>query len=73
MLLNPETEKVVAGFCHHREATIISGLPQRTFYYYLEQGLIPCYKIGRHKLFKRDEVIAAIMSHRVGTKAEALS
>ena len=72
MLLNPKTEQVVAAFCHHKEAAIISGLPQRSFYYYVEQGVIPCYKIGRHKLFKKDEIIAAIQSHRVATVNEVL-
>ena len=69
---SPSTEEVVAAFCHHKEAAIISGLPLRSFYHYVEQGVIPHYRIGRHRLFKKDELIAAIMANRVGTNNEVL-
>jgi len=69
---NTDTE-TLAVFCHAQEASILTALPLRTFHLYVKQGLLPSYKIGRNRLFKKDELVAAIMSHRTGTKAEVLS
>lgn len=68
-----DTAKTIAAFCHAQEAAIISGLPLRTFHHFVKLGAIPSYKIGRNRLFKKDEIVEAIMSYRVGTTNEVLS
>jgi excisionase family DNA binding protein len=73
MQIPAELQSVAAAFCHAPEAAVISGLPLRSFHKYVKEGLIPCYKIGRHRLFKKDELVDAIQKCRIGTVAEVLS
>ena len=47
-------------FCHDVEAVKVTPFPLRTFRYYVAKGLLPSYKFGRHRLFKKSEVIEAI-------------
>ena len=60
-------------FLHAPQAAACVPLPLRSFHSYVARGLIPSYKIGRHRLFKREEVIAAIERQRVGSMSEVLS
>jgi hypothetical protein len=60
-------------FCRAPEAAKAIPLPLRTFHLRVAQGLIPSYKLGCDRFFKKAEVIAAIEKYRIGTKHEALN
>jgi len=60
-------------FLHAPEAAAAVPVPLRSFHAYVKKGLIPSYKLGRHRLFKRSEVIAAVERQRIGTVSEMLS
>jgi hypothetical protein len=60
-------------FCHDVEAVKVTPFPIRTFRFYVAKRMIPSYKFGRTRLFKKAEVIAAIERHRVGAADEVLS
>lgn len=62
-----------AVFCRAPEAARCVPLALRTFHLKVAQGIIPSYKFGRQRLFKKSEVIAAIERCRVATNAEVLS
>ena len=62
-----------AEFLHAAEAAAAVPVPLRSFHKYVKEGLIPSYKLGRHRLFKRHEVIAAVERQRVGTANEVLA
>lgn len=66
-------EQTARVFCYAPEAVTLTPFPIRTFHLYVKRGLIPSYRIGRHRLFKKDEVVAAIERFRVSTTAEILS
>jgi excisionase family DNA binding protein len=59
-------------FCHDLEAFKVTPFPLRTFRFYVAKGMIPSYKFGRNRLFKKSEVIAAIERGRVATADEVL-
>jgi excisionase family DNA binding protein len=59
-------------FCHDVEAVKVTPFPIRTFRFYVAKGMIPSYKFGRNRLFKKSEVVAAIEKCRVGTVDEVL-
>ena len=59
-------------FCRAEEAAAAIPMKLRTFLFYLEKGMIPSYKFGRNRFFKKAEVIAAIERHRIGTVDEVL-
>jgi excisionase family DNA binding protein len=68
------TEKQTGGvFCRAPEAAKHVPMALRTFHLKVAQGIIPSYKFGRQRLFKKDEVIAAIERYRVATTSEVLS
>ena len=62
--MNPnQIDEIVAKFCRAPDAIKLSGLPETTFYRYVEQGRIPCYRLTksiRSRLFKIDEVLKAV-------------
>ena len=55
------------------EAAALVPVPLRSFHKYVKEGLFPSYKIGRHRLFKRCEIIAAVERQRTGSISETLS
>lgn len=57
---------------HAPEAAASVPVPLRSFHEYVRKGWIPSYKLGRHRLFKREEVLAAVERHRTGSYSEAL-
>jgi excisionase family DNA binding protein len=48
------------------------GLPLRSFHQYVQAGLLPSYKIGRHRLFRRSELLDALGASRKATWDEFL-
>lgn len=68
-----QTQNYAAEFIHAPEAAALVSVPIRSFHKYVKEGLFSSYKIGRHRLFKRSEVIAAVERQRVGTAQEALA
>lgn len=64
--------KVAGAFLHAPEAAASVPVPLRSFHEYVRKGWIPSYKLGRHRLFKREEVLAAVERQRVGSICDAL-
>ena len=59
-------------FLRAREAAIWLGIPLRSLHQYVEQGLLPSYKLGRHRLFRRQELLKTLGASRVASRAEIL-
>lgn len=51
----------------------IVNIPTRSFHLYVKQGLIPSFKLGRHRLFRKAEVFAALDKLRTASVQEVLS
>ena len=56
---NPPPELAKAGYLATAAAAALMGVSTRTFYDLVNDGLVPCWGVGRSHLFKRDEVIRA--------------
>ncbi len=59
-------------FLRAREAATWLGVPVRSLHQYVQQGLLPSYKLGRHRLFRRQELLEALGVSRVASRAEIL-
>ena len=55
-----------------REAAAWLGVPLRSLYQYVQQGLLPSYKLGRHRLFRKEELLAALGANRMASRNEIL-
>jgi len=53
-----------AEFISSKVAAEWLGLPLRSFHQYVQSGLLPSYKIGRHRLFRRSELLDALGGSR---------
>jgi excisionase family DNA binding protein len=42
-----------------KEAAAWLGIPLRSLHHYVRQGLLPSYKLGRHRLFRKAELLSA--------------
>ena len=60
----PESEN--AEFIDIREAAKWLGVPFSSLREYVSRGLLPSYKLGRHRLFRKRELLEAL---RETTKA----
>lgn len=60
------------GFVDAKEAAAFLGIPLRSLYQYVNQGLLPSYKLGRHRLFRRFEILHALQSTNKATRDEIL-
>jgi excisionase family DNA binding protein len=60
----PEFEN--AEFIDIREAAKWLGVPFSSLREYVSRGLLPSYKLGRHRLFRKHELLEAL---RQSTKA----
>ena len=69
---NPPNTHPKAEFIDSNTAAAWLGLPLRSFHQYVQTGLLPCYKIGRHKLFRRSELLDALGATRMATRDEIL-
>ncbi len=47
-------------FISAKDAAAWLGIPLRSLHQYVQQGLLPCYKIGRHRLFRKPELVRAM-------------
>lgn len=47
-------------FIRAKEAAAWLGIPLRSFNQYVQQGLLPSYKLGRHRLFRKTQLIEAL-------------
>lgn len=67
--MQPKTKKTVsenAEFIEIREAAEWLGVPFSSLRQYVSRGLLPSYKLGRHRLFRKRELLDAL---RQSTKA----
>ncbi|MCK9587955.1 MAG: helix-turn-helix domain-containing protein [Terrimicrobiaceae bacterium] len=61
-----------AEFMCAKTAAAFLGIPLRSLYHYVQQGLLPSYKLGRHRLFRKIDLLNALQATRVTTVAEIL-
>jgi len=59
-----EKEETSGNLIPAAEAAKLLDLSPRTLRYYSEQGLIPCYKIGKHRKYRKTEIIDALEKGR---------
>jgi excisionase family DNA binding protein len=59
-------------FLRAREAAFWLGVPLRSLHQYVQQGLLPSYKLGRHRLFRKAELLSALNADRTATRSEIL-
>lgn len=67
--MQPKTQKTPsenAEFIALREAAEWLGVPFSSLRKYVARGLLPSYKLGRHRLFRKRELLDAL---RQSTKA----
>lgn len=60
------------GFIAAKDAAAFLGIPLRSLHQYVQQGLLPSYKLGRHRLFRRLELLNALQSTTKATRDEIL-
>ena len=63
-----KTKTIEPAFLNARDAAKVIPIPHRTFMLYLQRGLIPSYRFGRFRFFKREDIIAAVESHRIAAR-----
>lgn len=61
-----------AEFIQIREAADWLGVPFSSLRQYVSRGLLPSYKLGRHRLFRKRELIEAIRQSTKATLDEVL-
>jgi excisionase family DNA binding protein len=59
-------------FMGAREAAAWLDVPLRSLHQYVQQGLLPSYKLGRHRLFRKGELLANLGANRTATRNEIL-
>ena len=69
-----EKEAKVANqeFMRSKEAAAWLGVPLRSLHQYVQQGLLPSYKLGRHRLFRKGELLSALAADRSASRNEIL-
>ena len=55
-----------------KDAAAFLGIPVRHLYLYIQQGLVPSFKLGRHRLFRKNELLNALRTMRITISAEIL-
>ena len=71
--IDTETEKHGnREFLRAREAAVWLGVPLRSLHHYVRQGLLPSYKLGRHRLFRKPELLSALDANRTASNSEIL-
>ncbi len=48
------------------------GIPERSMQQYVQMGLLPSYKLGKHRLFRKNELLEDLGATRRATRAEIL-
>jgi len=59
-------------FINSKMAAQWLGIPERSMQQYVQMGLLPSYKLGKHRLFRGNELLEAIGANRMATRAEIL-
>jgi excisionase family DNA binding protein len=59
-------------FMGAREADTWLRVPLRSLHQYVQQGLLPSYKLGRHRLFRKEELLATLGANRTASRTEIL-
>lgn len=59
-------------FINAKQAAEWLGIPLRSLNLYVQRGLLPSYKLGRHRLFRRHELRSAITASRLPSRADIL-
>jgi excisionase family DNA binding protein len=72
MASEPATKAENQEFICAKEAAAWLGVPLRSLHQYVQQGLLPSYKLGRHRLFRKGELLAALGAHRLTTRSAIL-
>jgi excisionase family DNA binding protein len=67
-----EAEAANQEFMRAKEAAAWLGVPLRSLHQYIQQGLLPSYKLGRHRLFRKAELLAALGAHRLAARSAIL-
>jgi excisionase family DNA binding protein len=67
----PESEN--AEFIDIREAAKWLGVPFSSLREYVSRGLLPSYKLGRHRLFRKRELLEALRETTKATLDQILS
>jgi excisionase family DNA binding protein len=61
-----------AEFIDAKAAARWLGVPLRSLYQYVKEGLLPSYKLGRHRLFRKVELLNALGIGRSASRSEIL-
>ena len=56
-----------------KEAAVWLGVPLRSLHHYVRQGLLPSYKLGRHRLFRKAELLSALDADRTASSQRDLA
>ena len=59
-------------FINSKMAAIWLGIPVRSLQRYVQMGLLPSYKLGKHRLFRRKELLDAVGANRRASFTEFL-
>ncbi len=74
-IMRPRTKRIVsenAEFIEIRKAAEWLGVPFSSLRQYVSRGLLPSYKLGRHRLFRKSEILAALRQTTKATLDEIL-
>ena len=63
---------VESEFMSAQDAASFLGVPLRSLYHYVQQGLLPSFKLGRHRLFRKHELLNTLRAMRITTSDEIL-
>jgi excisionase family DNA binding protein len=66
------SEAIESGFMSAKEAAAFLGIPLRSLYLYVQQGLLPSFRLGRHRLFRRHELLRALHATKTASRDEIL-
>jgi excisionase family DNA binding protein len=73
--MRPKPKRTVsetAEFIEIRDAAEWLGVPFSSLRHYVSRGLLPSYKLGRHRLFRKPEILAALRQTTKATLDEIL-
>ena len=59
-------------FINTKTAAQWLGIPERSMQQYVQMGLLPSYKLGKHRLFRRQELLEALGATRKASWDEFL-
>jgi excisionase family DNA binding protein len=59
-------------FINSKMAAKWLGIAVRSLQQYVQTGLLPSYKLGKHRLFRKKELLVAVRANRRATRGEIL-